>query len=163
MHNLVKLGVTAVALGAWLGSLGCSAADMEEASAESTAQALGQRCRVSGNPPVTSGCGADEFCSVVACTHSIPPTCTGTCGAAKPPPPKGGCTGAFNCLCGTPACVDDEWTCIGSCGDKGPVSSPVPPPKEDCTGAFNCLCGTPACVDGEWTCIGNCGDPGTLE
>ncbi len=118
MHNLVKLGFTAVALGALLASLGCSSADSDEGSAETTTQALGQRCRVTGNPPVTSGCETDEICAVVACTNSIPPTCTGTCRAAKPPP-KGGCTGAFNCLCGTPACVAGEWTCIGSCGEPG--------------------------------------------
>jgi hypothetical protein len=32
-----------------------------------------------------------------------------------------GCEGAFNCLCGTAACVDGEWTCIGDC------KSPTPP------------------------------------
>jgi hypothetical protein len=161
MHTLVKVGFTAVALGALLASFGCSAADVDEGSTGTAEEALGQRCRVTGNPPVTTGCEAGEFCSVVACTHSIPPTCTGTCRVAKPPPPKS-CTGAFNCLCGTPACVDGEWTCIGSCGDKGPVSS-LPNPKDGCTGAFNCLCGTPACVEGEWTCIGNCGDEARLE
>ena len=118
MHTLAKIGFTAVALGALLASLGCSAADIDDESTETTAEALGQRCRVAGDPPVTTGCAADEFCSVVACTNSIPPMCTGTCRAAKPPP-KDGCTGAFNCLCGTPACVEGEWTCIGNCGEPG--------------------------------------------
>lgn len=91
---------------------GCSA---ESGSEESSAQsaALGQRCTVRGEPRVTSGCNTGESCQVIACTQTIPLFCWGTC-QAKPTFKK--CTGAFNCLCGTPVCVDGEWACQGSCG-----------------------------------------------
>jgi hypothetical protein len=96
---------------------GCSAeSGAEQTSAEETTSqsaALLHRCTVRGEPPVTIGCDAGESCRVIACTESIPPSCWGTC-QAKPTISK--CTGAFNCLCGTPVCVDGEWTCQGSCG-----------------------------------------------
>jgi hypothetical protein len=154
MRTLFKIGLTAVAFSALLASLGCSAADVDEGSTETTAQALGERCTVTRDPPYDN-CPVGSFCSLSACTNSIPPTCTGTCRPVDPPV-KSECTGAFNCLCGTPTCVDGEWTCVGSCGDGERIPSVA---KPRCTGAFNCLCGTPACIDGEWTCIGSCGGP----
>jgi hypothetical protein len=155
MHIFIKVGLAAFVLGASLGASGCSAAGDDERttpSVDTTATAreeLSSRCTVRGNPPVTTGCTGGQTCSVIACTNSVPPTCFGTC---KPPPPvPNGCEGAFNCLCGTPTCVDGEWTCVGDCR---------PTPKSTgCEGAFNCLCGTAACVDGEWTCIGDCKSP----
>jgi hypothetical protein len=120
-HAFTTMGRTALALGVLIPALGCSAASEDE-SLDTSTQAVGQRCTVRGSPPVTTGCGQSEYCSVVACTNSIPPSCWGTCKVTKlPPPPKEeGCTGSFACLCGTAACVDGEWTCIGNCG------SPIP-------------------------------------
>src|SRR5262249_47466360 len=30
---------------------------------------------------------------------------------------SGGCTGSFSCFCGSPACVNGQWTCPQKCGD----------------------------------------------
>jgi hypothetical protein len=119
MHMFTKIGFGTLALGVSLAAFGCSGATDDEGQdhVDTTAQALGQRCTVRGG--VTTGCGTGETCAVVACTNSIPPTCWGTCQSKAPPPAKGGCEGAFNCLCGTPACVNGEWTCIGNCGPGG--------------------------------------------
>ena len=125
MHIFMKIALGTV--GAALAMLGCSGASDDTAQTvpsdqtETTTQALGQRCTVSGNPAVTTGCTNGESCTLVACTNSVPPTCWGTCRGPSFPKPVSppGCTGAFNCLCGTPACVDGEWTCIGSCGPGG--------------------------------------------
>jgi hypothetical protein len=76
--------------------------------------AVGQRCTVRGNPPVTTGCNDGDYCRIEASTNSIPPSCWGTCAGTVKPLSK--CTGAFNCLCGTPVCVGGEWTCEGDCG-----------------------------------------------
>src|SRR6185503_2423613 len=104
-------------------------------------EALGQRCTVRGNPPVTTGCNSGESCAVVACTNTVPPTCFGTCRQEQPPPKNPTCEGAFNCLCGTPTCVDGEWTCVGSCRPGGgPVAAAARPSNDGCEGAFDCLC-----------------------
>ncbi len=122
MHTFTKLGLEAAALGVLVALVGCSSASDDVESTATSTQALGQRCTVRGNPAVTTGCGDGESCSLVACTSSIPPSCWGTCRVNTPPPvsksaePPEGCSGSFACLCGTAACVDGEWTCIGSCG-----------------------------------------------
>lgn len=92
----------------------CSAEVGEDAASDSSA--LAKRCTVRGNPPLTSGCEAGETCRVEACTNSIPPSCWGTCQPSRVILPPGKCEGSFACLCGTPVCVDGEWTCRGNCG-----------------------------------------------
>jgi hypothetical protein len=116
------IGRSALAFGVALSVLGCSAANDDE-SLDTRTQAVAQRCTVRGNPRVTTGCAQNEYCSVVACTNSIPPSCWGTCQVAKwvPAPKEEACSGSFACLCGTPACVDGEWTCIGHCGSPDPT------------------------------------------
>ena len=164
MHTFTKIGLGTFILGASLGAFGCSAASDDEGTAPSvdttasTQEELTSRCTVRGNPPVTTGCSDGQTCSVIACTKSVPPTCFGTCQPPPTPAPApipSGCEGAFNCLCGTPTCVEGEWTCVGDCRPTPKVSKG----GAGCEGAFNCLCGTAACVDGEWTCIGDCKSP----
>ena len=41
-----------------------------------------QRCDVTGDPPVTTGCDASQTCVLEACTNSIPPHCFGHCQAS---------------------------------------------------------------------------------
>lgn len=87
-----------------------------DAEARSTSAALAARCTVQGSPPVTSGCAAQQYCRIEACTNSIPPSCFGSCQSRAP---ISKCSGAFNCLCGTPTCINGEWTCVGNCGPGG--------------------------------------------
>lgn len=164
MHIFTKVGLGSLALGISTAVVGCSGAsdgtDQTAATDQTatTTEALGQRCTVSGNPRVTTGCQAGQTCGIVACTNSVPPTCWGTCQGRPAPKPTQQCEGAFNCLCGTPTCIDGEWTCVGSCGGGGEA----PQPTKKCEGAFNCLCGTATCVDGDWTCVGDCGNHGEV-
>jgi hypothetical protein len=99
--------VGALLIGAVLqAAVGCTvAADSEEAAApegtletEESLVAAGPRCTVSGDPPVTQGCGAGETCRIVACTNSIPPSCWGTC------VPSGCLYGVAKDCCGNLVC-----------------------------------------------------------
>lgn len=116
--NIAFIGL---ACGAAL-SFGCSAANDEASTTEQSATVnqsigTGARCTVRGG--VTSGCADGETCKLQACTNSIPPSCFGICQPAPTPSKK--CEGAFNCLCGTPVCIDGEWTCQGNCGGDPPA------------------------------------------
>ena len=53
------------------------------------------------------------------------------------------CTGAADCKCGTPSCVDGEWRCPKSCG---------------CPDSLAGLDGTSCDVDG-LSCSGDCSNP----
>src|SRR5262249_27712360 len=119
MHIVRKICLgTTLALTA---GFGCSAApDGNDESTAMSTEAIGlPRCTVRGNPPVTTGCQEDQFCSVNACTNSIPLICFGVCQPKRSLLKLVECIGAFNCLCGTPTCVDGEWTCVGDCSLGG--------------------------------------------
>jgi hypothetical protein len=109
---LLALGLAVV-----LAASGCSSASTSEETT-ATSDALTKRCTQQGDPPVTSGCDSDQTCRLVACTNSIPPSCWGTC-QTKVKLPIEKCSGSFACLCGTPTCIDGEWTCVGNCGPGG--------------------------------------------
>lgn len=88
-------------------------------------QDLAGQCRISGDPPVTTGCKAGEQCTPHACTDSIPPTCVGTCEAAATlaaqrcdvngdPPVTTGCKEGQ--VCAVEACTDSiPPHCWGTC------------------------------------------------
>lgn len=48
----------------------------------------GPRCSIKGEPPVTTGCSEEEVCVPYVCTHSIPPTCAGTCQVVEEAKPR---------------------------------------------------------------------------
>src|SRR5215471_3481830 len=109
MVPMKSLSVAFLGLACGAALFGCGAAsDDTPTTSTSVDQALstGARCTVRGN--VTTGCASGETCKLQACTNSIPPSCFGICQPAPAPSQK--CEGAFNCLCGTPVCIDGVWS-----------------------------------------------------
>ena len=61
---------------------GCGSAGDEGqdvADVDQRDDALAAKCKIAGDPPVTTGCKASQTCLPYACTNSVPPTCYGTC------------------------------------------------------------------------------------
>jgi RHS repeat-associated protein len=72
-------------------------------------------------PPPLGGLGGGGGASSAIGGTSLPAgsESNGSVAAAMPLEGGEGCTGMFDCLCGTPTCVDGEWTCTG-CNEPPP-------------------------------------------